>query len=444
MPPSLRLLLPALLLAPLAAHAQPNPNLWRYSCGPANRTFATLSPTSLYTPTSAGFDLGTAPSIQGNACTSTDPFFLSIPVPEGAFRITVTLGGPVASVTTVRAEARRLMLQQLPTPAGKSTTRSFDVDVRTPDIYTDASSQTSGKSVHLKPREIGSLDWDHKLTLEFNGDHPSLRSLTVTPIPPHTPTLYLAGDSTVVDQDTEPWAAWGQMLPRFFLPGLVVANHAESGETIRSFTSEQRFAKIFSRMQPGDYLFLQFNHNDQKIDPKTHQPVVPLDTYRQLLTQYISLTRQLGATPVLVTSMNRRTFDAAGHITNSLGDYPEAMRSVARDQNVTLLDLNQMSKTLFEALGPEDSKHAFMHFAANTLPNQTEAISDDTHFNIYGAFELARCIVLAIQNSTLPLKKFLAPNLPPFNPAHPDPLATFTLPHTPIPPKQDPTKIPQT
>jgi len=241
-----------------------------------------------------------------------------------------------------------------------------------------------------------------------------------------------------------PGPPWGQILPRFFTPGIVIANHAESSETIRSFTSEQRFAKIFSRMQPGDYLLMQFNHNDQKLDPQTHQPVVPIDTYKQLLTQYINLTRKLGATPILVTSMNRRTFDDSGHITNSLGVYPDAMREVARDQHVTLIDLNAMSKTLFEALGPEASTHAFMHYTANTLPNQTEAISDDTHFNSYGAYELARCIVHGIRTSDLPLRKLLTTDLPDFDPAHPDPLATFSLPPTPIPPKQDTIKLPQT
>ncbi len=440
-----RVILSALLaLAPSFSLSQPsaNPNLWRYTCGPANRTFATLTPETLYTPTTAGFDLHTAPTVQQNSCTSTQPFFLSIPVPEGSYRVTVTLGGPIASVTTVRAEARRLMLEKVPTSPNKSVTRTFDTDVRIPDIYSTADSQTSGKQVHLKPREIGNLDWDHKLTLEFNGANPSFRSVTIAPI--KETTLYLAGDSTVVDQDTEPWAAWGQILPRFFTPGIVIANHAESSETIRSFTSEQRFAKIFSRMQPGDYLLMQFNHNDQKLDPQTHQPVVPIDTYKQLLTQYINLTRKLGATPILVTSMNRRTFDDSGHITNSLGVYPDAMREVARDQHVTLIDLNAMSKTLFEALGPEASTHAFMHYTANTLPNQTEAISDDTHFNSYGAYELARCIVHGIRTSDLPLRKLLTTDLPDFDPAHPDPLATFSLPPTPIPPKQDTIKLPQT
>jgi lysophospholipase L1-like esterase len=435
-----RLSLAALLTSALAAQAQaPKPALMKYACGPANRIFATLSPTSLFTDTTAGFDLGTTPEITDKSCTSDKPFFFSIPIPEGSYRVTVVLGGPQASTTTVRAEARRLMLEKISIKAGASVTHTFDTNVRVPEI-----SGSDGKRVKLKPREIGNLDWDNKLTLEFNGDHPSVRSISIEPIPAHTPIIYLAGDSTVVDQDTEPWTAWGQILPRFFTPGVVIANHAESGETIRSFVGEQRFAKIFSLIQPGDYLFLQFNHNDQKLNPTTHEAAVPLETYKALFLEYIAKARAAGATPVLVTAMNRRTFDDAGHITNSLGDYPEAVREVAASEKVALIDLNAMSKTLFETLGPDVSTHAFMHYAANTYPNQTDAIHDDTHFNSYGAYELARCVVHGIRTANLPIAKFLNPEVPDFNPAHPDPQSTFILPATPILLKTNVMKVPQT
>jgi lysophospholipase L1-like esterase len=438
--PSLRLWTSTLILfAASAALAQPiNPALMKYACGPANRMFATLSPTSVYGEMRAGFDLTTMPDFKGNSCTSAKPFFFSVPIPEGSYRVTVVLGGPQAATTTVKAEARRLMLEKIATKPDESITETFDVNVRFPEF--DLPDGTSGR-VHLKPREIDNLDWDSKLTLEFNGDHPSVRSIAIEPIEKsaHEPTIYLAGDSTVVDQDIEPWAAWGQMLPRFFIPGVVVANHAESGETIKSFVGEQRFAKIFSLIQPGDYLFMQFNHNDQK------PGAVSLDDYKRLFTEYIARTRAAGATPVLVTAMHRNTFDAAGHITNSLGDYPEAVRQIAAQQHVALIDLNAMSKTLFEALGPEAAMHAFMHYPANAYPNQPEPINDNTHFNGYGAYELARCVVHGIRQANLPLTKYLTPDVPDFNPAHPDPQSTFHLPETPTAPTQtNPMKIPQT
>jgi lysophospholipase L1-like esterase len=299
--------------------------------------------------------------------------------------------------------------------------------------------EIAGDAAHLarlKPREVSSQDWDRKLTLEFNGQHPSVRSIAIAPI--QETTIYLAGDSTVVDQDVEPWAAWGQMLPRFFRPGVVIANHAESGETIKSFVDEQRFAKVMSLIQPGDYLFLQFGHNDMKPN------AVPLDDYRSLLADYIAKTRAKGATPVLVTSMNRRRFDASGKIVNSLAGYPDAVREVAAVQHVALIDLNGMSKTLFEAMGPEGSMKAFMHYPANAFPNQTEAISDDTHFNKYGAYELARCVVHGIRAAKLPLRKRLSKDVVDFDPSRPDPQAEFDLPATPIPPRTaNVMKVPQ-
>ena len=428
----------ALTLATLlpVVHAQ------KFVCGAAKSGYTTLTAASAYTEATPGFDLDTTPTISAKSCSSDKPFFFSAAVPEGNYRVTVVLGTDKASTTTVWAEARRLMLEKIPTQPNASAKRTFDVNVRYPE-FTDAVGTV--QHVHLKPRERnGNMDWDHKLTLEFNGDNPSVRSIEIKPIKKE-PTIYIAGDSTVVDQDVEPWTAWGQILPRFLRPGVVVANHAESGETIKSFVSERRFDKIFTQIKPGDYLFMQFAHNDQKINHKTGQPVVPIDEYKSLLIEYIAKARAAGATPVLVTSMNRRTFDDAGHITNSLAGYPDAMREVAHEQHTALIDLNAMSKTLFEAMGPEGAKKAFMHFPANAYPNQTKAISDDTHFNSYGAYELARCIVDGIRQNNLPLKKFLTKDAVEFNPAHPDSQPDFHLPATPIPASTpDVMKVPQT
>jgi len=408
-------LLLVLFTSTLTGHAQ------RFVCGQAHSGSVELTATSVYSAATPGFDLNTAPGVGSKSCSSDKPFFFSVALPEGSYRVTVVLGGNQASTTTVWAEARRLMLDKVTTNPNGSARRSFDTNVRVPEIAGDANHM-----VKRKPREIGNLDWDNKLTLEFNGDHPSFRSISIEPV--KEPTVYLAGDSTVVDQDVEPWAAWGQILPRFFRPGIVVANHAESGETIKSFVGEQRFAKVMSMMQPGDYLFMQFGHNDQKLN------AVSIDEYKGLLADYIAQTRAKGATPVLVTSMNRRTFDADGKITNSLAGYPDAAREVAAAQHVALIDLNAMSKTLFEAMGPDGSMKAFMHFPANAFPNQATAISDDTHFNKYGAYELARCIVQGIRDDKLPLRKFLSKDAPGFDPSKPDPQATFNLPATPIPP----------
>lgn len=366
-----------------------------------------------------GFDLGSAPSTKDGVCSANKPFFFSLTVPEGNYRVTVELGGaPDASVTTVKAESRRLMLLSVATAAHQITTKKFIVNVRSPRIE-------NGKEVHLKPREIGSLDWDDKLTLEFIGQNPAFRSIAIEKV--DVPTVYLAGDSTVVDQDKEPWSAWGQVLPAFFNASVSIADEAESGETIHSFTSENRFAKIFSTLKAGDYLFMQFAHNDQK----PGKGFVSIPEYKQYLSEYIRMARSKGATPVLVTSMNRRTFDEDGKIIQTLGEYPAAMRELAKEQNVALIDLNAMSKTLYEAMGPDGTLKAFVHFPANTFPDQPLPLKDDTHFTDYGAYELARCVVKGIREAGLPLASAIVKSAKEFDPAHPDTPESLRLPLDP-------------
>ena len=128
---------------------------------------------------------------------------------------------------------------------------------------------------------------------------------------------------------------------------------------------------------------------------------------------------------MLVTSTNRRRFDENGKIINTLEDYPAAMRQLAKEENVMLIDLNAMSKDLYEALGPEVSKKAFVHYPANSYPGQTQALADDTHFNPYGAYELAKCVVQAIIDKNYLLKKYIRSDWKTFDPKKPDPLESF-------------------
>jgi len=374
-----------------------------------------------FSATAAGFDLVAPPTKQTKAgCASDAAFFVSFPATDGNYRVTVELGGDAAAKTTVRAESRRLMVEQQATKPSEYVEESFVVNVRTPKIG------STGESVHLKPREIGALDWDEKLTLEFNGDHPSVRKITVEPVT-NVATVYLAGDSTVVDQDKEPWAAWGQMLPRFFGAKVAIANHAESGETIRSFETERRWAKVFSTIKSGDYLMMQFAHNDQK----PGAGYVPAETmYTEMVKGYVAKARAIGAHPILGTSMNRRTFDEAGKIRDTLAPYPQTLRAIAKEQGLPLVDLNAMSKTMWETMGPEGTLKAFVHYPANTFPGQTAELKDDTHFNSYGAYELARCVVESLREQKVPLAEELRPGIAAFDPAKPD--AVFELPLSPM------------
>lgn len=269
------------------------------------------------------------------------------------------------------------------------------------------------------------MHWDDKLTLEFNGAAPKVCGVEITKVENVT-TVFLAGNSTVVDQDKEPWAAWGQMIPAFFQPNkIAIANYAESGETLRAFKGERRLEKIWSMAKPGDYLFIEFTHNDQK--PGSSY-LDAFTTYKQTLKEWIGEARTRNIIPVLVTSMHRRNFDSAGRINNTLGDYPDAVRQTGREENVAVIDLNAMSKTLYEAWGPEKSIKAFVHFAANTFPGQTRELKDNTHFSTYGAYELARCVVTGIKQNVPALAKNLKRNLSAYNPAQPGEVTKFNLP----------------
>lgn len=217
----------------------------------------------------------------------------------------------------------------------------------------------------------------------------------------------------VADQPREPWNSWGQMSPRFFQREVAVANHAESGETLRSFIGEKRLDKILTTIKKYDYLFIQFGHNDQK---ERGEGAGAFTTYKESLKRLIAETKKRGAVPVLVTPINRRTFDSAGKATNSLGDYPDAVRQTAKEENVVLIDLNTMSKRFYEALGPDGSKIAFV---------------DNTHHNAYGSYESARCIVEGIRANRLDLARFLAEDVKAFDPAKPDPIASIRIPPSP-------------
>jgi lysophospholipase L1-like esterase len=397
-------------------------NTWKFDFGPGQLApgFKRVMPQDIYSrETGFGFEPGAQISctnrdgkdpLRTDFCTSEKPFYFSVAVPEGNYHVTVTLGDEAGeSITTVKAELRRLMLERVETKRGKFDTRSFTVNVRTPQI-------AAGGEVKLKDREKTTeiWAWDEKLTLEFNGSRPAVCAVEVVAV--DVPTIYLLGDSTVCDQPREPYNSWGQMLTRFFKPGVAVANHAESGESLRSSLGARRLDKVLSTIKAGDYLFIQYGHNDEK---EKGERVGAFTTYKSDLKNFVAGARERGAIPVLITPVQRRTFDKEGKITNSHGDYPEAVRQAAREENVPLIDLNAMSKTLYEAWGDEPSKEAF-------APN------DNTHHDNYGSYELAKCIVEGIRSNKLAIAKFLVTDVPAFDPSHPDSLRDFKVPASPL------------
>lgn len=391
-------LIAILTLAAFSAAAADSPVL-RFDFGgrKPERGGAAVFPTNTYSAAKGfGFEPGLGVNSGDDCVASEKPFSFSVRVPEGNYMVTATFGGDaIASDNTVKAEMRRLMLEQVKTAKGETTTRKFTVNVRTPQI-------ADGRAVGLKQREKDNemINWDDRLTLEFNGPRPALRSLEIEPV--QVPTVFLMGDSTVCDQPREPWNSWGQMLPRFFGPGVAVANHAQSGESIGSSLSARRFEKVFSQMKSNDWLFVQFGHNDMK-----SKATNALAVYKSNLKKIVAQTRERGATPVLVTSMERKT----GIERDTLEGYPNAVRDVAKEDGVALIDLHSLSKILYRALGP----------------NLDRAFQDGTHHNNYGSYELARCVVAGIRAHRLGLGKYLADDVGAFDPAHPDDPEQFKM-----------------
>jgi len=381
-----------------------------------------------------GFDFGTVPLVVDRGgksplisgfVTSDKPFLFSVAIPEGNYNIKVITGDlNDTSVTTVRVESRRLIFEKVKTASGKFATLTSTINIRVPEI-----AGTSEKVIK-KPRELYKLDWDNKLTFEFTDTRPCICALEITKVE-DVVTIYLAGNSTVVDQDDDPWASWGQMFPRFLKQGIAVANHAESGLSLGSFISSNRLKKVMSIMKPGDYIFIEFGHNDMK---EKGPDDGAYKSYSERMRLFISETRIKGGIPVIVSPANRRSFGDDGKISNSLGDYPEAARKVAVELNVAFIDLNAMTKILYEALGPENSKKAFVIYPANSFPGEPKALNDNTHFNSYGAYQLTKCIIEGIKTNNMGIKKYLINDLPAYDPSKPDSFEAFSLPLSPLSP----------
>lgn len=357
-----------------------------------------------------GYDLQASPDGKTNA-----PFFFSVQVPDGNYHVTAVVGNKKkASITCVRGESRRLFFEGIATGKKKFANCEFTINKRNTRI-------SDKEHVRIKARERGKLNWDDKLTFEFNGEWPALSELVIEKVE-NVPTIFLCGNSTVVDQDYEPWASWGQIIPRFFNDKICFANYAESGESANTFIAAGRLKKALSQMKKGDYIFMEFGHNDQKQKGPGKGAYY---SYMTSLKTFIDEARARGAHPVLVTPTQRRSFGPDGKIKDTHEDYPEAMRWLAAKENIPLIDLNEMTRTFYEAMGVEESKKAFVHYPAGTYPNQNKDFADNTHFNPYGAYEIAKCIIEGMKKLNLPIIQHLREDYVTYNPAQPDDWNTF-------------------
>jgi lysophospholipase L1-like esterase len=205
--------------------------------------------------------------------------------------------------------------------------------------------------------------------------------------------IFMIGDSTMAEKDpkAEPERGWGQALQFFFNDTVKVSNHAVNGRSSKSFIDEGRWQVVLDSLQSGDYVIIQFGHNDQKPDVARHTD--PYTTYKSNLEKYVNETRAKGAFPILCTSIVRRKFDEKGILTNTHGEYPDAVRKTAKKSKVPLLDLQFRTKNLVSELGPEKSKTLYLHTAPGAYPNRPDGVQDDTHLNTEGATAVARMAV---------------------------------------------------
>ena len=359
-----------------------------------------------------GFESGTVSSVDRlwdddlttDFLTAKGDMVFSVALPQGNYEVTFILGdGENESETTVWAENRKLMLDRV-TLAGGVFSRQT-VSLR----RMETRSMDGSVTMSIKDREKDYRTWDKKLTFVISGKAPAVAGIEIKRNDNVT-TLWLCGNSTVVDQIMAPWAGWGQMAPGFFKSSLAIANYAESGLTASGFYSMKRLAKILSEVKKGDFVTVQFAHNDQKNQND-------VNNYETTLTKYANEIKAKGATPLFVTSTARQNETDPK---TAVGGLPERMRALGKKLGVTVLDLNQHSITLGKALGGNKEK-MYMYTA-----------SDKTHFCEYGAYELARANIEEIKAKVPELAKHLRDDHEAFDSSKPDPLDVLTRAKTPI------------
>lgn len=221
-------------------------------------------------------------------------------------------------------------------------------------------------------------------------------------------TVYLAGDSTCAGKqaDKRPETGWGEMLGAYFKPGKVkIDNRAMNGRSTKTFISEGRWQSIIDALKKGDYVFIQFGHNDSSKD-KGERYTPPAD-YRKNLIKFIEEVRAKKAVPVLLTPVMRRRFNEKGEFYDTHGEYPDIVRGVAAEFKAPLIDMHRKSEAVLQRYGPEGSRKLFLQLKPGENPNYPKGIEDNTHFNPAGAEEMAKLAAEGIGEQKLGLRKYL-------------------------------------
>jgi lysophospholipase L1-like esterase len=221
-------------------------------------------------------------------------------------------------------------------------------------------------------------------------------------------TVYLAGDSTMAQKvdNRRPETGWGEKLQLHFDEDKVkIDNRAQNGRSTRTFISEGRWQAIIDNLKKGDYVFIEFGHNDESKE-KTDRYTPPGD-FKKNLEKFVAEVQAKKATPVLLTPVMRRKFNKEGNFVDTHGEYPDLTRKVAKDLKVPLIDLHRASEKVLKDLGVENSRLLFLHLNPGENANYPNGIEDNTHFSPNGAEEMTRLAIEAIKNQKIGLRKYL-------------------------------------
>ncbi|WP_100405539.1 OmpL47-type beta-barrel domain-containing protein [Bacillus solitudinis] len=326
----------------------------------------------------------------------------SIDLPNGDYAVSV-VSGDAAETTQVGVKAEAIQkIQNTSLNTGQFTDKDFEIALI-----------------------------DGQLTIELTGNQPKINALTITELPARTsaehPTVYVASDSTAQTYDPywNPQAGWGQMLPRYFDTDVTIQNHAIGGRSSKTFYTEGRLDTILREIKPNDYLLIQFGHNDATISvPERYTPVEDFKVYMET---YVSGIRQRGGIPVLVTPVGRRSFNPETEKFNvSFPGYKQAMEEVAAEQDVLLVDLSTLSREYYDEIGPEGTRSVFLHVDAGVYPAFPEGRTDDTHFQEYGATQIARLLSGGIAELDTPLADYVVEIAPPESAPSPPTALSFS------------------
>lgn len=223
------------------------------------------------------------------------------------------------------------------------------------------------------------------------------------------PTIYGIGDSTMANKvkpEENPERGWGQMLPLFFNDNITIDNRAVNGRSTRSFIAEKRWDDILKTLKKGDYVFIQFGHNDQK-EKDSLRYTNPHTAYRHNLIRFVEETRAKGATPIIFSSIVRRNFNEKGVLISTHGEYTMEARLVAQEHKVPFIDMEYLTELLEQSYGPEKSKQLHLHFKAGEIPYYKEDKADDTHLGVKGATEVAKIAVQELKKTKLDIVKYI-------------------------------------